>query len=586
MTPSLQLLLEDFLGLMREEGELDVYLPLLLSAMGHEIVYRAQKGTRQYGVDISSVGKDLDGRKKLFLWLVKRGDLGRADWDVGEQSIRQSINDVGDTYIRSHVAPQHAQLPKKLAILTNGDFNAALNLTIASFLPTWSANNGVETQTVNGSTLAAWTEQYLLDEHVLPPANRALLRRMLANVGTPELSISVGRELVTNMVREAAEPARTKAATKKRRLTAIRGLRTALSVLYAWAQREENLLAPYRIAEFAVLCVWANLHQELRDGDGSLTVEYGALLFQMSAIASTYHDKLHPYYATQDAFAHALPDSLLVNDAVFQELGRLGVQGGLMAFFSTESENQDLDDLAGLYANRILMLLETHACTQLPAYDRHSGDIHSALILLLMCGHRDRAKGWLDRLVRRVAFVANKEKYWPHSAPFEEALLVRHGYQEMSEQFSQTSTLVPILLLWTAALGMRDAYIFLRNEVIPAIEKTTLNFWSSDIGFDHLVADPGALFRHGVGEAVMFIPEGPNDFLTKMAAPLDGVESIENAVWYGLRSPYIPLLAALHWRVQLPRELLVKQAVALSEHGAKQQDSTPVPAEPAQQPAA
>ncbi|MES2106963.1 MAG: hypothetical protein V4634_23305 [Pseudomonadota bacterium] len=36
---SLTLLLEDFLGLMREEGELDKFLPLLLSGMGHHIVW-------------------------------------------------------------------------------------------------------------------------------------------------------------------------------------------------------------------------------------------------------------------------------------------------------------------------------------------------------------------------------------------------------------------------------------------------------------------------------------------------------------------------------------------------------------------
>ena len=152
MSSSLRLLLEDFLSLMREEGELDVYLPLLLSAMGHEIVYRAQKGTRQYGVDISSVGKDEDGKRELFLWLVKCGDIGRREWSSGEQSIRPSIDDAGDTYLATHVARQHARLPKKLVVLTNGDFNATINLTIAQFLATWTARHGVEAATVNGST--------------------------------------------------------------------------------------------------------------------------------------------------------------------------------------------------------------------------------------------------------------------------------------------------------------------------------------------------------------------------------------------------------------------------------------------------
>jgi len=110
MTDSLRLLLEDFLGLMREEGELDAFLPLLMSSMGHEVVYRPQKGPRQYGVDIVSVGKDEDDVEKLFLWLVKCGDIGRADWNSGPQAIRQSIDDVGDVYLTSHVAPEHKAL--------------------------------------------------------------------------------------------------------------------------------------------------------------------------------------------------------------------------------------------------------------------------------------------------------------------------------------------------------------------------------------------------------------------------------------------------------------------------------------------
>ena len=45
---------------------------------------------------------------------------------------------------------------------------------------------------------------------------------------------------------------------------------------------------------------------------------------------------------------------------------------------------------------------------------------------------------------------------------------------------------------------------------------------------------------------------------------MSGVESIEKAVWYTLRAAYIPVLAALHWQLQLPREMIVRQTVAVS----------------------
>lgn len=167
-------------------------------------------------------------------------------------------------------------------------------------------------------------------------------------------------------------------------------------------------------------------------------------------------------------------------------------------------------------------------------------------------------------MVGRLAFVAKNGKYWPLTAPFEEALAIRHGYEEMDQQFISTCTLVPILLLWSAALDMRDAYTHIRDEVIPAMPKTTLNFWSSDAGYDGLVADPVALHAHGVGEGVLNVPADPAEFLARMAKPLAAVQTIEDSHWYQFRVPYIPLLAALHWRLQVPREMLVKQAMALT----------------------
>lgn len=567
MTPSLRLLLEDFLGLMREEGELDVYLPLLLSGMGHELVYRAQKGTRQYGVDISSVGKDADGKRKLFLWLVKCGDIGRRDWNTGAQSIRQSIDDVGDTYLRTHVAPQHARLPRKLVILTNGDFNAALNLTITSFLESWSERHGVEAKMANGSTLAAWTEEYLLDENVLPPGNRALLRRMLANVSTPELSISVGQELFKGLVRGAMEPSKSNAARKKCQLTGLRGIRTALSVLQVWAQNEHNLSAPYRLAEFSVLCVWAEMHEVLQQGNQDVTREFGALLSQLLDIAEAYHAQMQPYYVTQDGFAHAFPDSLLVTDTVFQEIGRLGLVGCIWALHAVVGDDAHADRFTSVYLNRLVALLASHSCTQSPAYDHHSADIHSALLLLVIGNRREEAKQWLGNLALRLAYVAKARQYWPLTSPFEEALLVRHGDEEMSDEFKSTSTLVPLLLLWASALGMKDVYSHIRENVIPAIPKTTLNFWSSDVGFDKLVADPAGLHQHGVGEGVLHVPADPSEFLKTMSTPLAGVKSIQQTAWYQLRAPYIPLLAALHWHLQVPREMLVKHVIAVTGYG-------------------
>lgn len=562
MTSSLRLLLEDFLGLMKEEGELDVFLPLLLSAMGHALVHRAQKGTRQYGVDISSVGVDADGREKLFLWLVKRGDIGRHEWDSGPQTVRQSINDVGDIYIRTHIAPEHASLPRKLVVLTNGDFNAAIALSMAQFLESWSSTTKVESESVNGSKLASWVEKYLLDEYVLPPAERTLLRRMLANVGTPELAVTVGRSLVDAMLTSATAPASTAGAARKALLGGLRGVRTAISVLYQWAQEEQNLVAPYRLAEYAVLAVWQQFHSRVQATEPDVAHEFSELLVLLADIGDTFHSKLEPFYMTQDGLAHQAVDSLAMSQALFHELGRLGFQGLFWAVMAAGDNNETALRALDLYVARLTALLNSHSSCASPSLDEQSIDIHCGLLLLLAANRRDEAAAWLREMCGRLKHIVHRKKYWPLRATFEDALEVRHSDDEPPEEYLRASTLVPLLLVWAAALGRNDLYKLLREDVLPHMNGITPNFWSSDAGFDAVVANARALSEHGVGEAVLMVEEDAMAFLDRMRKPLAEVQAIEQSSWYQTRLAYIPLLAAVHWRLQVPRQMLVEQTIA------------------------
>ena len=564
MTSSLRLLLEDYLGLMREEGELDVFLPLLMSAMSHEIVYRAQKGTRQYGVDIVSLGKDSDGVKKLFLWLVKCGDIARSDWDSGPQSIRQSINDVGDVYLRSHLAPQHGRLKKKLLVVTNGDFSSNLNETIAAFLESWSSSKKVEAEQLNGSALATLTEKFLLDEYILPKETRSLLRRMIANVSSPELCISVGQELIDAMAEYAVAPARSSNAQTKRLLTGLRGIRTALSVLQIWAQKEQNLLAPYRLSEYAMLVMWSHFHKEMAN-TSDYTSEFAQLVGQLLNIAEAYHRRMEPYYSVQDAFAHRLPESLLVSEQVFDEIGRLGIQGCICASLASQLPSGSSFEIAAhLQADRIRRLLKSHSCTALPAYDHHATNIHIALVLLLLTGHDEEVKKWIHDICTRFGYATNSPKYLPMCVAFDELLPVHHGAEPLREEFYSTTTLIPILLTWTAALDIRDGYDFLRTRILEKCKSLSMtpNFWSSDAGYESTMSSHRKLYAHGVGESFFVIPELPEDFLAYMSKPLDGVESIGKSSWFEFHAPYIPMIAALHWQCQLPREMIVLQALA------------------------
>ena len=90
----MRLVIVEYLRMLRESGEFDALLPDILLAMNIVPISKAQIGVRQAGVDLAAVGDDEDGVKKLWLFVLKRGDLGRRDWDSTLQSVRQSLSRV------------------------------------------------------------------------------------------------------------------------------------------------------------------------------------------------------------------------------------------------------------------------------------------------------------------------------------------------------------------------------------------------------------------------------------------------------------------------------------------------------------
>ncbi|MFE8646332.1 hypothetical protein ACFX58_14705 [Sphingomonas sp. NCPPB 2930] len=149
----------------------------------------------------------------------------------------------------------------------------------------------------------------------------------------------------------------------------------------------------------------------------------------------------------------------------------------------------------------------------------------------------------------------------------EQQLQGRFNFEEPTDDGRSISTLIPILLLLTAALGIDHRYQFLRESVTPNTRWSTPSLWSPGAGYEDLLAGDRALGSHGAGEALTFLPKKPSEYLAMLAKPLPGVEPIASADWSKARYLFIPMLEALHCGRQLPREMLVQQAMAFCEGG-------------------
>ena len=565
---SIRLLLENFLGLMKEEGELDVFLPMLMTSMGHEIIFYAQKGARQYGVDVISKGKDPeDGKEKLCLWLIKCGNIGRTEWSSGPQAIRQSIEEIGDVFLPTHVLPQHKRLRKKLIVLTNGDYQSTTMLDLSQYLKNWGPKYSCETTVMSGSTLAIWTEKYLLDEHILPAAQRTLFRRTLVNVANPELCVPVGRQLIQKIFATIRGEQKSLARQQKNKVGAFRAARTALAVIFQWSQNEGSLESARQLSEYAILEAWTWIQQDfVGDGNRPIIDEFMQLYSHFLVVGQAYTIKIAPYLVLENALAFVSGDALVTTDLAFREIGQLGLQGLMWAFIAIESEG-DVSQLALQYAQGCSALISktliTHGCASSPAFDNQVLDIHSALLCLMVTKKTEDAVAWLTSIVLRLDLISQSDmKYWPMNAEFEDVLEVRNNPNYPKEEFINVSTLIPVLLLWCATLKMGEAYAVIKSRIMPRLSNTTLNVWSADEKFDGLVNDPAALHASGFGEALSEIPDEPEDFIKLLATSSEEIPSIEESTWFKARAAFIPLLAARHWRLQISKHMLVQHVLA------------------------
>ncbi|CAN7410206.1 hypothetical protein [Duganella sp. LjRoot269] len=564
---SIRLLLESFLGLMKESGELDKLLPLLVTSMGHDIPFSAQKGVREYGIDVVSVGRDPeDGHRKIFYWLIKCGDIGRTEWNLTNQSIRQSIDDAGDTFLSTNVLPQHKKLRRKLVILTNGNFKTEIRQTLSQYLDAWNSRHQADSLMVNGSLLALWTEHYLLDENILPPEHRTLFRRVLANIANPELSVPVGRQLIKGIL---TPPEFSKLQTpkqKKRRLSAFRAVRTALTVIFQWSINEGGLETVRQLLEYAVLESWAQIHGDLEKLDKSILQEFAELQYQMLGAGQSYTTKISPYLVLNDALSLQAGDALVTNTLTFREIGQLGLHGVTWGFFATQTTG-DFSTLATQWASicsaLISKTLQTHSCSQSPAFDYQAVDIHCGLLCLMITEKRNEAAMWVTNIIGRLGFIVkDKKKYWPMAAKFEEVLETRNSSSEPNPEFLDVSSLIPILAMWCAVLNIDESYQVIRQRILPSMPDLSLNIWSSDLDFDGIVNEPTTLHESGFGQVLSGLPETAAQLLSILKEEVEGIPPLDKNSWYRNRVSMIPLLAALHWKLQIPKQMLVEHISA------------------------
>ena len=554
---SFRLLLEEYLSLMKEAGELDIFLPVLLTAMNHEVVLKAQTGVRQFGVDVVTRGPDERREQRLFLWVIKCGDINRQSWRVDKQSIRNSVEEVGDVYLETHITPQDDRLPRTLVVVTNGSINQEVALEMTTYLKKWGKKHRTKVQTVTGATLAIWVEQFLLNEYALPAAHRSLFRKALATVETPEVSYQHSVQLVVGLMSEAQSNVGSARARRKRVLASLRALLAFNEVLLLWARDAGNLEAPYLVAEFSVLRAWSHLHNSPLLSDPRVGTDLHRIAIHYLNTCELYHAKIEPYYFVQSAIATVSPDSAVVATKVFSEMGRLGLAAVTRFIVANHIQDMTIHQQAVGFVDRLEALLKSHTVSASPCFDSQSTDISLALLALAASGRTQTARDWLHQVIDRLGVAKQFGRYAPvQTDSFDDLLAVRRGDAEQIEEFTKISTVVPVLGLWCELLQADRSYDLLARKVAPKFSGTTFNLWAPDTTYETALSDREALHSSGFAECFHTMPSTTGGLRALLSPMASGAASVNSFNFSKAGWQWVALMASRHWRQQIPHELL------------------------------
>lgn len=550
----MRLVIREYLGMLREEGEFDVLLPDLLLAMNIVPLSKSQKGVRQGGVDVAGIKTEATGEKTLWLFVLKRGDLGRREWDSQPQSIRQSLEEIKDIYLRNHLSAEHANLPIVIVVGTTGEFKQEIEQARVGYAETNTLPNR-SYEWWNGDYVASLIEQHLLNEYALPAASRSQLRRALALIGTPGYDLEHFFALLKSLLEWENDASGSEAKRESASVRALLTILLSLGIVCRWAEQEGNLRVAVTACERTLLWTWDALQRAKLTGNKKNLEAYIRLADLYLSTTVNYFNKVSPHLTTKDALAKYHRESSLLTEVVFEEIGLIATIGLTHVLLAFARNDKDSAEAVVEVAETLNAFLDTHRCSGSPCYDRNTIEITLALLLFMFIGRTDYAKSWVRELIRRLDFAFKVNRWFPIATDsFDDLVTFAVERDEIDlKKMKETSWMIPTLAQWAAVLGEDEAYESLARLKDEELPETTCQLWYPDEHAASIGYRGPAHWESGISEAPLILPKTAEAMRLHIQKTLEEspvkVPVETSASKAGL--PWLDLLACRHYKTPL-----------------------------------
>jgi hypothetical protein len=406
----------------------------------------------------------------------------------------------------------------------------------------------------NGDRIAELLLLGPLREKLLPKSLQSSFRKSVAMVDQPDVSYEHFTRLLFAV--------RARVVKDKDRVLVARQINICLWVLFIWGREIDNLHAPYRASELALLHVWELLKPSI-----------GKKGVQAAAIASAFHQlivlhstvaglflerKILPYVTQQHALSFAVNsgEPTDVNLKMFDTLGRLALAGHWMVWLGRfGGRDLNAEQIAGLrkHVTNGFSLIANNPSLFLPLMDEQAVELCLFLVLAAQFGHVDAdIRNWLAEMVRRLRMTVLSHGRYP-AALTDYADLLAHPKAQTDEyrrEVTPGSVLIPTLFAFVAALNDSQSIASLEELLAGPLAHCTLQLWIPDESSEkHFYLNDAV---HGAALSDLPVSDSGQDLLKILATACKSPEGFNNlsAIRYGC-FPLI-LTACRHYRLPVP----------------------------------
>lgn len=542
----MRLIILEYLSMLKESKELDSLLVILLQSMDIEIISKPIIGGRQFGVDVAAVGKDPeDGIKKLFLFVIKQGNINRSNWDNKPQDARQSIDEILDVYLNSHVEKKYSKLPVSVILCFNGSMEQTIQANWTGFVKKRiSKKRKLNISTWDIDKISSFIKDDLMNEFLFPETIQKEIRKTLALIDLNEYDLSNFYNIIVKILSVNNK-------TLKNDLKSLRLLNLCINIVYKWAEEYGNLKPVLVAAERLVLKVFSWMSKKEYLKNKKILQEFQNIHIAYTKISSSYFKKIQNHCFVQDAlFPHGGGAEEIEYPLItFEQIGILATIGlNYINVYNLTTDKRFLKS-AIYVSNGLSGLIINNKSSFNALYDGHVIDITLGLLLLYHTRRFKEANYWIEHIfIYLVNSFVLRKRFPILSDSYDELIFIETGYSKCK---MESSTLIPILAEWSVVLKNQQLFNFIKEQINTHFKDIDMQIWYPEDDVESYLFDDNVLFNCGTMRTSIEFPKNYDDFVLQTMEEFDVEIDYNNLQINKSNYPILGLIASRHYRSQV-----------------------------------